>query len=188
MPEGVIDPNAAAAMFFSGRAAMLVNSTGALGFVRDNMKQPFKVAFIPRALVNAAPIGGASLIIPRGNSPERQAAAWTLINWLTSPDIAGGWSRFTGYFAPNRAAYDLPEMKDYIAQHPEAKVALDQLAYARPWFATYDTVAVRKAMEDPVQAMLSGKMKPAEVIATAQKAADGLMRPYVEQTALKLPQ
>ncbi len=156
------DPNAVGAAFFSGRAAMIVNSTGALSFVRDNMKQPYRVAFVPRAMQNAVAIGGASLIIPRGNSPERQQAAWTLIKWLTSPSVAGGWSRFTGYFAPNRHAYEMPEMQDYLKQYPDAKVALDQLAYARSWFATYNTVAVRKALEDQVQAVLSGRTKPAD--------------------------
>ena len=167
---------------------MLVNSTGALGFVRDNMKQPFKVAFVPRALRNAVPIGGGSLLIPAGNTPERQQAAWKLISYLSSPEIDGGWSRFTGYFAPRMAAYDTPEMKDYIAKNPEAKVAVDQLAFAQPWFATFNTVGVRKALEDQVQAVLSGKIKPAEAMANAQKAADALLLPYVEQTALKLPE
>ena len=184
MPEGVTDANAVANAFFTGRAAMIVNSTGALGFVRDNMKTPFHVAFVPRAMTNAVPIGGGSLIIPKGNSPERQQAAWTLIGYLTSPEVAGSWSRFTGYFAPRIAAYDLPEMKTYIAGNPDAKVALDQLAFAHPWFATYNTVAVRKAIEDQVQAVLSGRIKPAEATANAQKAADALLRPYVERTAL----
>jgi sn-glycerol 3-phosphate transport system substrate-binding protein len=188
MPEGVTDANAVTTAFFQGRTAMMVLSTGSLGFVRDNMKTPYRVAFLPRSLVNAAPIGGASLIIPKGNSAERRAAAWTLIKWLTSPEIAGGWSRFTGYFAPRIAAYDLPDMKSYMAAHPDAKVALDQLAYARGWFATYDTVGVRKAMEDAVQSVLSGKPKPEAALAEAQRQADALMRPYVEQTALKLPQ
>ena len=122
-----------------------------------------------------------------GNSPERQQAAWTLIEWLTSPAVAGRWSRFTGYFAPNRAAYDLPEMQDYLQQYPDARVALDQLQYARPWFATYQTVPVRKALGDQVQAMLSGRVKPADAVAVGQRKADDLLRPYAEQTALKLP-
>ena len=188
MPEGVTDANAVTTAFFQGRTAMMVLSTGSLSFVRENMKTPYRVAFLPRALVNAAPIGGASLILPKGNSPERQAAAWTLIKWLVSPEIAGGWSRFTGYFSPRIAAYDLPEMKTYLGEHPDAKVALDQLAYARGWFSTYDTVAVRKALEDGVQAVLSGKMTPEAAMAEAQKQADALMKPYVEQTALKLPE
>jgi sn-glycerol 3-phosphate transport system substrate-binding protein len=102
--------------------------------------------------------------------------------------VASGWSRFTGYFAPRIAAYDLPEMKDYLAKHSDAKVALDQLQYAQPWFATFNTVGVRKALEDQVQAVLSAKTKAPEAMAAAQKEAEGLMKPYVDQTALKLPQ
>jgi ABC-type glycerol-3-phosphate transport system substrate-binding protein len=174
-----------AAGYAFARLGMMILSTGSLSFVRENMKTPYRVAFMPRNLRNAAPIGGASLILPKGNSAERQAAAWTLIGWLTSPEIAGEWSRLTGYFAPRKAAYDLPEMKDYLQQHPDAKVALDQLQYAVPWFDTYNTVAVRKAIEDQVQAILSGKTTPAQAVQAAQKNADELLRPYVEETALK---
>ena len=185
MPPGVSDANACTNALFSGKLGMMVLSTGSLSFVREGMKTPYKVAFLPKSMRNAATIGGASLILPKGNTPERQAAAWTLVEWLTSPEIAGHWSRFTGYFAPRKAAYDLPEMKQYLQEHSDAKVALDQLVYAVPWFDTYNTVAVRKAMEDQVQAILSGKTKPADAAAAAQKAADELLRPYVEQTALK---
>jgi sn-glycerol 3-phosphate transport system substrate-binding protein len=185
MPPGVSDANTCTSAFFAGRLGMMLLSTGSLSFVRDNMKSPYKVAFLPRSVRNAAPIGGASLILPKGNTPERQAAAWTLISWLTSPETASEWSRFTGYFAPRKAAYDLPEMKKFLAEHPDAKIALDQLKHAVPWFDTFSTVAVRKAMEDQVQSILSGKVAPADAVAAAQKSADELLRPYVEQTALK---
>jgi len=187
MPEGVTDANAVTNAFFAGKLGMMVLSTGSLSFVRENMKQPYRTAFLPGHLGHAAPIGGASLILPKGNSPERQAAAWKLVSYLVSPEVAGGWSRFTGYFAPRIAAYDLPEMKTFLAEHPDAKVALDQLKYATPWFATYNTVGVRKAMEDQLQAVLSGKIHAAEAMAAAQKEADGLMQPYVAQTAIRLP-
>lgn len=188
MPDGVMDANGVTTAFFSGRTGMMLLSTGSLSFVREGMKQPYRVAFVPGHITWAAPIGGASLIIPRGNSAERVQASWTLIEWLTSPAIAGEWSRFTGYFAPNRAAYDLPEMQEYLARTPDAKVALDQLnQHGRGWFATYNTVGVRKAMEDQAQALLSNRVKPAEAAERAQRAADALLRPYVEQTALKTP-
>ena len=48
--------------------------------------------------------------------------------------------------------------------------------------------AVRKALEDEIQAMMNGKKKADVALKDAQKKADELMRPYVEQTALKLPQ
>lgn len=187
MPDGVTDGKAVSTAFFAGQASMVVLSTGSLSFIRQNMKDNYGVAFVPRNLRNAVAIGGASLIMPKGLSDERKQASWTLIKWLTSPEISGHWSRFTGYFAPNKGAYELPEMKTFIAENPDAKVALDQLQYAQSWFATYNTVAVRKALEDEVQAVIAGKKKPAEALKAAQAKADDIMRPYVEQTALNLP-
>ena len=78
-------------------------------------------------------------------------------------------------------------MKEFLAKNPDAKIGVDQLAFAKPWFATYKTVPVRKAIEDEVQAVLSGKKQPKEALVAAQKAADEILRPYVEQTSLKLP-
>ncbi|MDE2580412.1 MAG: ABC transporter substrate-binding protein [Rhodospirillales bacterium] len=187
MPPGVTNASAVSSAFFTGHTAMMVLSTGALSFIRSNMKAPFKVAFMPYNVRPAAPIGGASLIIPAGNSPARVAAAWTLIKWLVSPKIAGEWSRFTGYFAPRIAAYQLPAMQDYLAKNPDAKVALAQLKNAVPWFDTFETVAVRKAMENQVQAVLSGRTTPEKAVKAAQAAADTLMKPYVEKTALAIP-
>jgi hypothetical protein len=140
-----------------------------------------------RFLMNAVPIGGASLVMFAGQSEESRKASWKFIKWLTTPETLGGWSRFTGYFAPRKSAYDKSEMKEFIAKNPDAKVALDQLPYAKPWFATYQTVAVRKALEDEIQAMMNGKKKADQAVKDAQKKADELMRPYVEQTSLKLP-
>jgi sn-glycerol 3-phosphate transport system substrate-binding protein len=110
-----------------------------------------------------------------------------LINWVTNPEKSGWWSRATGYFAPNIAAYDTPEMKAFMAQNPDAEVAVRQLAYAKPWFATYKTVPVRKTLEDEVMLVLNGKKQPKEALVAAQKAADETLKPYNAETSLKLP-
>ncbi|ACA20916.1 extracellular solute-binding protein family 1 [Methylobacterium sp. 4-46] len=186
-PAGEIKGPAVTAAFLSGQAAMMIISTGSLTFIRDSAKFPFRVAFVPMNVRPAVPIGGASLVQPTGLDPETRKAGWTLIRWLTSPAISGRWSRATGYFAPNRAAYDLPEMRAFLAGNPDAKIAVDQLANAKPWFATYRTVPVRKAIEDELQAVLAGKRQPKEALAAAQTSADAILRPYVEDTALRLP-
>ena len=173
--------------FLAGQASMMLLSTGSLTFVRDSAKFPYKVAFVPRNVRNAVPIGGASLVQPQGLSEEKRKAGWTLIKWLTAPEKSGWWSRATGYFAPNMGAYQRPEMVEFLAKNPDAKTAIDQLAYAKPWFATYKTVAVRKAIEDELQAVLAGKKQPKEALVAAQKAADDLLRPYVNETALRMP-
>src|SRR6266436_4166436 len=137
--------------------------------------------------VCSSDLGGASLVMFAGQSEDSKKAGWKFIKWLTTAETLGGWSRFTGYFAPRKSSYDKPEMKEFIAKNPDAKVALDQLPFAKPWFATYQTVAVRKALEDEIQAMMNGKKKADQAVKDAQKKADELMRPYVEQTSLKLP-
>jgi|SRR6516162_11774217 sn-glycerol 3-phosphate transport system substrate-binding protein len=102
---------------------MMVLSTGSLSFVRENMKTPLPDRLYAKECPECrAPIGGAADLLHKGNSPERQAAAWTLIGW---PD----------------------EPRDHLRiQHPDAKVALDQVEYAVPWFDTYNTVAACKAI------------------------------------------
>jgi len=65
---------------------------------------PIRV-FVKARARNTPRIGGVSLIQARGNTPERQAAACTLINWLISPEVAGEQRRFTGYFSPRKTAY-----------------------------------------------------------------------------------
>jgi len=181
MPQGVIDPNQVSADFFAGKASMVVLSTGSLSFIRNGAKFPYRVGFMPRNVRNAVPIGGGSLIAFAGLTPEQRKAAWRFMSYMTSAEQLGYWSRFTGYFSPRKSSYDLPEMKEFIAQHPDALTALEQLEYAGPWLAVYDTVAVRKAMEDQVQAVLSGKKEPGQAVKDAQKAADEIMRPLTEK-------
>src|SRR5438105_5828609 len=53
-----------------------------------------------------------------GQYPGAPKTPRALIGWLRSREIAGEWSRFTGYFAPHKAAYDLPEMKDICNSTP----------------------------------------------------------------------
>lgn len=187
MPAGVNDASAVSTAFFAGKTSMMIISTGSLSFVRENAKFAYDVAFVPRNVRNAVPIGGASLVMFKGLSEEQQKAGWSFVKWLTTPEQLGAWSRFTGYFAPRMSSYQTSEMKAFIDKNPDALTAVKQLPYAHPWFATYQTVAVRKALEDEVQAVLTGKKKAEAAVKDAQKKADELMRPYIEQTALKLP-
>jgi sn-glycerol 3-phosphate transport system substrate-binding protein len=183
MPEGVIDPNQVSTDFFAGKASMVLLSTGSLSFIRNGAKFPYTVAFVPRNLRNAVPIGGGSLIVFKGITPEQRKAAWKFVTYMTSPETLGSWSRFTGYFAPRKSSYDLQEMKTFVAEHPDALIAVKQLDYAQPWLSTYNVVAVRKAIEDQAQAVLSGKKQADEAVRDAQKNADEILRPYNEKIA-----
>ncbi|MGK3468425.1 hypothetical protein ACSLOS_08780, partial [Klebsiella pneumoniae] len=53
---------------------------------------------------------------------------------------------------------DTPEMKAYLQQDPRAAIALEQLKYAHPWYSTWETVAVRKAMDSTARCSLAGSI------------------------------
>ncbi len=189
MPAGVLNTKQISAAFFSGKLGMALLSTGALGFMRDNSRDfTMEVAMMPAQQRQAVIIGGASLVSFKGISEAQKAAAYEFLTYLISPDVNGQWSRFTGYFAPRMAAYDTPAMKDYLAKDPRATVALQQLQYAHPWYATYETVAVRQAMENQLASVVTDKSRlVADAARDAQRQADEIMKPYVAQTALKQP-
>ncbi|AZS51085.1 ABC transporter substrate-binding protein [Entomomonas moraniae] len=186
MPAGVLNSKQISANFFSGKLGMAVLSTGALGFMRENAKNfDMEVAMLPAKERQAVIIGGASLVSFAGISEAQKKAAYQFLSYLVSPEVNGSWSRFTGYFSPRIAAYDLPEMKDYLIKDPRAKIALEQLKFAHPWYATYETVAVRKAMEDQLAALVNDKNYSVEQAAkAAQQKADQIMQPYQAATAL----
>ncbi|SFT96687.1 carbohydrate ABC transporter substrate-binding protein, CUT1 family [Kosakonia arachidis] len=187
MPSGVLNSKQISAAFFSGKLGMAMLSTGALGFMRENTKDfELGVAMMPAQEQRAVPIGGASLVSFKGISDAQKKAAYQFLTYLVSPEVNGAWSRFTGYFSPRKAAYDTPEMKAYLKQDPRAAIALEQLKYAHPWYSTYETVAVRKAMENQLAAVVNDeKVTPEAAAEAAQKEADTLMKPYVEKTALQ---
>ncbi|SES70793.1 ABC transporter substrate-binding protein [Thorsellia anophelis] len=187
MPSGVLDNNAISSAFFEGRLGMAFLSTGALKFMKDNSKDfEMGVAFMPAQVTRGVPIGGASLVSYRGITDEQKKAAGVFINFLVSPENAARWSQATGYFAPRKSAYDLPEMKKFMQDNPEAKIALDQLQYAKGWYSMYDTVTVRRAIENRIQRLVNEPdYSPEQAAKDAQEEANKLLEPYVSKTALK---
>ena len=61
---------------------------------------------MPKNVRNAVPIGGASLVMFNGQSEGQQEGGLEVHQWLTTAETLGGWSRFTGYFAPRKSVPD----------------------------------------------------------------------------------
>ena len=161
MPQGVTEAGAVSTAFFAGKASMMLLSTGSLSFVRENMKQAYDVAFVPKNVRNAVPIGGGSLVMFA--RPQRGAAGGRL-----EVHQVADHARDAGRLEPLHrlllaAQVGLRHAGDegVHGQEPRRQGGARQLPYAKPWFATYQTVAVRKALEDEIQAVMNGKKKAA---------------------------
>ena len=112
--------------FASGATAMLYNSTGALTYVRNNIKYDFGTAFLPRKERQVAIEGGGNFFVFKTDE-RHEAAAWEVIKWMTKPENTARWSLGSGYIPVKKAAFDVPEYKKYTDQWPQALTAYRQL-------------------------------------------------------------
>jgi sn-glycerol 3-phosphate transport system substrate-binding protein len=110
------------------------------------------------------------------STPEQQQAAMKFIRFATEPKRAAQWSIATGYVATRQDAWDTPEMKKYLQEVPAAGVARDQLQYGVAELSTHDNQRVTKALNDGLQAALSGTKTPEAALKDAQREADRILR------------
>ena len=70
------------------------------------------------------------------------------------------------------------QLKDYVVDFPYAAVARDQLNFATAELSTFQTGRIRKALDDAIQAALTGAKSPEAALKEAQSTADRLLRSY----------
>jgi sn-glycerol 3-phosphate transport system substrate-binding protein len=177
-PDGIIEWGTTPKDFFERKVAMMWTTTGNLTNVKTNAKFDFGVAMLPANKRRGSPTGGGNFYIFKQAKPEQQAAAFKFIRWITAPARAAQWGIDTGYVAVRPDAWDTPAMKKYVTDFPPAAVARDQLQYAVAELSTHDNQRVTKALNDGLQAALTGTKSPAQAMSDAQKEADRLLRSY----------
>jgi sn-glycerol 3-phosphate transport system substrate-binding protein len=177
-PEGIVDWGTTPRDFLERKMAMMWTTTGNLTNIKANAKFEFGVAMLPSNKRRGSPTGGGNFYLFKQAKPERQAAAMKFIKWITSPVRAARWGIDTGYVAVRPDAWETPAMKKYVADFPWQAVARDQLQYAVAELSTHDNQRVTKALNDGLQAALTGSKTPTQAMADAQREADRLLRAY----------
>src|SRR5262245_28722311 len=178
MPSGIIEWGTTPKDFFEKKTAMMWTTTGNLTNVKNNAKFEFGVAMLPAGKRRGSPPGGGNSHIFKKNTPAQQAASLKCIKWISGPARAAQWGIDTGYVAVRPDAWETPVMKQYVAGFPAAAVARDQLQYAVAELSTHDNQRVTKALNDGLQAALTGAKPPEQAMKDAQREADRLLRPY----------
>jgi sn-glycerol 3-phosphate transport system substrate-binding protein len=177
-PSGIVEWGTTPKDFFEKKVAMMWTTTGNLTNVRTNAKFDFGVAMLPAGKKRGSPTGGGNFYIFKKASPAQQEAAFKFAKWMTQPERAAKWSMDTGYVAISEAAYNTAALKKYGADFPPALVARDQLPFALAEFSTHDNQRVTKALNDGLQAALTGSKTAAQAMKDAQAEADRLLRSY----------
>jgi sn-glycerol 3-phosphate transport system substrate-binding protein len=178
MPTGVIEWGTTPKDFFERKTAMMWTTTGNLTNVKTNAKFDFGVAMLPEKKRRGSPTGGGNFYVFKKSTPEQQAAAGKFARWMTTPERAAQWGIDTGYVAVRADAWQTPKMQEYVKGFPVASVARDQLQYSVAEFSTHDNQRVTKALNDGIQAALTGAKAPAAAMKDAQAEAARLLRSY----------
>jgi sn-glycerol 3-phosphate transport system substrate-binding protein len=178
MPKGIIDWGTTPKDFFEGKTAMMWTTTGNLTNVRQNAKFAFGVAPMPSKLRGGSPTGGGNIYIFKNNDKAKEAAALEFARFLTTPDMAADWGIATGYVATRPDAWDTETMKKYAADFPAALVARDQLKDAVAELSTHDNQRVTKALNDALQAVLTGAKPAKAALDDAQTEANRILHSY----------
>jgi len=178
MAPGVIEWGTTPKDFFERKTAMMWTTTGNLTNVRNNAKFDFGVAMLPAGKRRGSPTGGGNFYIFRKATPAQQQAALRFARWMTSPARAAQWGIDTGYVAVRPDAWQTPTMRKYVEGFPAAAVARDQLPHAVAELSTHENQRVTKALNDGLQAALTGSKTPAQAMKDAQAEAERILRPY----------
>lgn len=178
MPAGSIEWGTIPKDFLEQKAAMIWTTTGNLTNIRTNASFPFGVAMLPGIKHPGSPTGGGNFYVFNKTSPAEQQAAMKFIRFATEPARAAQWSIATGYVAPRQDAWDTPEMKKYLQDVPAADVAREQMKYGVAELSTHDNQRVTKALNDNLQAALSGTKTPEAALKDAQREAERILRAY----------
>jgi sn-glycerol 3-phosphate transport system substrate-binding protein len=177
-PTGVVEWGTTPKDFFEKKVAMIWTTTGNLTNVKNNAKFDFGVAMLPAKKRRGSPTGGGNFYVFKKATKEQQAAAVKLAKFMTQPERAAQWGIDTGYVAVRPDAWQTPKMQEYVKGFPVASVARDQLEFSVAELSTHDNQRVTKALNDGIQAALTGAKEPAAAMKDAQAEATRILRSY----------
>ena len=174
---GMINSYAAAAEdFIAESCAMMLNTTGNLGFVSSDAQFNWDVAMVP---VNTAPklsYGGGGLVMTADQTEEEKAASWEFMKYMTSPEVSARWMTISGYFAVRKSADELPITKEYYAEQPQLQKAAKLLEYTAAQWTTKRYWDVYGYMQTALDAVLiDGKTSARDALTTAQNEAKAIL-------------
>ena len=176
------------ALFSSGEVAMYTESSAGYAGFKKTCKFDFGTSMLPYWPDAAgAPqntiIGGASLWVLQGHSPEEYKGVAAFFNYLSKADVQADWHEFTGYLPITLAAYDLKKKQGFYNQNPQMETALKQMTLNKPTsnsrglrFGNF--VQMRAIMYDTLEAIFSGKKTAQEGLDDAADKGNKLLRKF----------
>lgn len=178
MAEGIVQWTDLPTQFLAGDVAMIYHTTGNMANIKSNATFDFGTCFMPGNKQQGAPTGGGNFYISSGISDERIQAAWKFIKFATDTNRAAQWSLDTGYVPTRQSCFETDLIKNYYNEVPQAKIAYEQLPFARPELTTYNAAEIWRVLNDNIQSAVTGEVSAKEALDNAQKEAEEILAEY----------
>jgi sn-glycerol 3-phosphate transport system substrate-binding protein len=158
--------------FLAGRAAMIWTSTAFLRYLEENAKFEVGAAPLPRDARASVPTGGTLFVMPKGPPRAEQEAAYAFLRWMMQPAQANAWATRTGYIPVSRPGIAALDASGYYREHPNDRIALDQLACAEPWPWSTELFRIeREAVQPRLEEAVLARRDARAVLDEARRAA-----------------
>ena len=174
--------------FVTGQLALLTSSSSNVTALRSRIDGAFElgVSYYPKVNEDAsfgATVSGSCLVMFDHGSEARRAAARELVMYLTGAGVQADFAVGTGYIPSNQAAVEEEVYRDLIAEYPQYRVGLEQLALTP---ADMRSVTVGPSadfyytIQDCVSEMLDDDLSPEETAGIMAEELGGLLYQYAQ--------
>ncbi len=190
------DWDGAEGLFVSGQAAMLLESTSEVAYLRKVFGEkgiglgvapfPYPAKYIDGTPTKAPVgfvVGGASLWITKDHPPEELQAAAEFVLWMSNVENTIRWHKLTGYFPVRKKAVEVLEFEHWFDKYPEYAVAFEQLLSSKSTYATRGALTgafleIRTIIEQAIEKVIAGRATVDQALAEAKRKADAAIKRY----------
>jgi multiple sugar transport system substrate-binding protein len=155
--------------FQNKRAAMMINGPWMIPNLKKTPEIKWEIAAIPKDKVATSILGGENYGVSRDS--KNVEAAFDLIAWTQQPDNYNTFIKEAGML-PSRK--DIAQDK-YWADNPELKVFVEQVAVAKPRAYGEHYIEMSEAIQDAMQAGITGQSSVKDALDKAQKIITPLL-------------
>ena len=174
--------------FTSGECAIFLTSTGFYGSIKANAKFEFANAAMPYyPEVAEAPqnsiIGGASLWVMGGKSPQEYKGVAKFFTYLSNTDLQVDLHKRLGYLPITKAAYEKTKASGFYKEFPYLETALLELTNKPPTensrgLRLGNMVQLRDVWAEEFEAALAGKKTAKQALDDAVSRGNAMLRQF----------
>jgi len=175
-------------MFTNGECGMWMNSSAYYGSIKKQAKFNFGQTMLPLDTDVAdkpqnSIIGGATLWVLKGKSPEQYKGVAQFLHYLSSPEVQAWWHQQTGYVPITTAAYNLSKEQGFYDKNPGTDTAIHQLSLNTPTpnsrglrFGGF--VQIRDIINEEMEALWAGQKTAKQAMDDAVSRGNVLLRKF----------